>query len=282
MVSYLQAVILGLLQGFSELFPISSLGHSVLLPALLGWKLDQSSDAFLSFLVLTHLSTALVLLGFFWRDWVAIVGGVLRSLAARQIRADDTYARIGWLIVVSTIPAGILGILFEERLKDMFAAADIVATALILNGIALYGVEWLRTRHSGEGAYDDRKLAQLSWSKSIVIGVAQCLALIPGFSRTGMTIAGGLAIGLSHDNSARYSFLLATPIILAAAVLKVPDLFANGAVGLAPAVVGAVCSAASAYLSVRFLLKYFETRTLTPFAIYCFVAGCLALAVLNL
>ena len=282
MVSYVQAVILGLLQGFSELFPISSLGHSVLIPALLGWNLDQSSDAFLSFLVLTHLSTALVLLGFFWRDWVAIVSGVLRSLAERQIRKEDTYARIGWLIIVSTIPAGILGILFEQRLKDLFSAADIIAGALILNGIALYGVEWLRSHAATEGAYDDRKLADMSWGKSIIIGVAQCLALIPGFSRTGMTIAGGLVTGLSHDNAARYSFLLATPIIFAAAVLKVPDLFANHAAGLAPALVGAVCSGVSAYLSVRFLLKYFETRTLTPFAIYCVVAGCLAMAVLKL
>jgi undecaprenyl-diphosphatase len=282
MVSYFQAVVLGLLQGFSELFPISSLGHSVLIPILLRWNIDQSSDAFLSFLVLTHLSTALVLLGFFWRDWVAIVSGVLRSLAARQIKTEDTYAKIGWLIVVSTIPAGILGILFEQRLKDLFSAADIIATALILNGIALYGVEWLRRRHSEEGAYDDRKLADMSWSKSVVIGMAQCLALIPGFSRTGMTIAGGLITGLSHDNAARYSFLLATPIILAAAVLKVPDLFANGATGLPTALVGAVCSAASAYLSVRFLLRYFETRTLTPFAIYCFAAGCLALLLIRL
>jgi undecaprenyl-diphosphatase len=282
MVSYFQAVVLGLLQGFSELFPISSLGHSVLIPILLRWNIDQSSDAFLSFLVLTHLSTALVLLGFFWRDWVAIVSGVLRSLAARQIKTEDTYAKIGWLIVVSTIPAGILGILFEQRLKDLFSAADVIATALILNGIALYGVEWLRRRHAEEGAYDDRKLADMSWSKSVVIGMAQCLALIPGFSRTGMTIAGGLITGLSHDNAARYSFLLATPIILAAAVLKVPDLFANGATGVSTALVGAVCSAASAYLSVRFLLRYFETRTLTPFAIYCFAAGCLALVLIRL
>jgi undecaprenyl-diphosphatase len=143
-------------------------------------------------------------------------------------------------------------------------------------------VEWLRRRHAEEGAYDDRKLADMSWSKSVVIGMAQCLALIPGFSRTGMTIAGGLITGLSHDNAARYSFLLATPIILAAAVLKVPDLFANGATGVSTALVGAVCSAASAYLSVRFLLRYFETRTLTPFAIYCFAAGCLALVLIRL
>lgn len=282
MVTYTQAIILGLLQGFAELFPISSLGHSVLLPMLLGWHIDQSSDAFLSFLVLTHLATALVLVGFFWRDWVAIVGGMFRSLAARQINTEDTYAKIGWLIVVSTIPAGILGILFEQRLKDLFSAATIIATALLLNGILLYGVEWLRRRHPEEGAYDDRKLADLSWPKSVLIGFAQCLALVPGFSRTGMTIAGGLISGLSHDNAARYSFLLATPIIMAAAVLKVPDLFANGGAGLATALVGAACAAVSAYLSVRFLLKYFETRTLAPFAIYCVMAGVVALVLIRL
>lgn len=282
MVTYFQAIILGLLQGFAELFPISSLGHSVLLPILLGWHIDQASDAFLSFLVLTHLATALVLVAFFWRDWLAIVRGVLRSLAARQIKTEDTYAKIGWLIVVSTIPAGILGILFEQRLKDLFSAATIIAIALLLNGIVLFGVEWLRRRHPEEGAYDDRKLADLSWSRSVLIGVAQCLALIPGFSRTGMTIAGGLVSGLSHDNAARYSFLLATPIILAAATLKVPDLFANRAAGLPTALVGAVCAAASAYLSIRFLLRYFETRTLAPFAIYCMGAGGLALAAVRL
>ena len=281
MLSYTQAIILGLLQGFAELFPISSLGHSVLLPAVLGWSIDRGSDHFVAFLVLTHLATALTLLGFFWRDWVLIVGGILRSLAQREIRSDDTYARLGWLLVVSTVPAGLLGLLFEKQLQDNFAVAALVAIVLALNGVVLFLVEVMRAR-SEEGAHDDRKLAALSWRQAIAIGIAQCFALIPGFSRTGLTMAGGLANGLSHENAVRYSFLLATPIIFAAAVLKVPDLFARGGAGLDQALIGAVCAAVTAYLSIRFLLRYFETRTLKPFAIYCAVAGLAVLAIVTL
>ena len=282
MISYFQAIVLGLLQGFSELFPISSLGHSVLLPALLGWKIERSSDEFTAFLVLTHLATALVLLGFFWRDWLGIIGGIFRSLKRREIRSDDIPGKLGWLLVVSTIPAGLLGLLFEERLQQLFAAALLVAVALMLNGVMLYLVEVLRARVVAEGQHDDTKLAGLSWSQAAAIGVAQCLALIPGFSRTGLTMGGGVFCGLSHENAVRYSFLLATPIIFAAAVLKVPDLFANGGAGLGQAVVGAGCAAATAFFSVRYLLKYFETDTLKPFAFYCFGAGAVALVYLVL
>jgi len=281
-ISYLQAIVLGLLPGFSELFPISSLGHTVLIPALLGWEVDRSSNEFVAFLVLTHLATALVLLGFFWRDWVLIVGGILRSLKQREIQSGDTHAKLGWLLVVSTIPAGLLGLLFEERLKQLFTAATLVAVVLMANGVMLYVVELLRVRGAPEGAHDDSRLAALSWTQAIVIGIAQCFALIPGFSRTGLTMGGGLVCGLSHENAVRYSFLLATPIILAAAVLKVPDLFANGGVGLGQAIVGASCAAITAFLSVRFLLKYFETDTLKPFASYCFGAGAAALLLLTL
>ena len=192
MISYFQAIVLGLLQGFSELFPISSLGHSVLLPALLGWKIERSSDEFTAFLVLTHLATALVLLGFFWRDWLGIIGGIFRSLKRREIRSDDIPGKLGWLLVVSTIPAGLLGLLFEERLQQLFAAALLVAVALMLNGVMLYLVEVLRARVVAEGQHDDTKLAGLSWSQAAAIGVAQCLALIPGFSRTGLTMGGGI------------------------------------------------------------------------------------------
>ncbi len=237
--SYLQVILLGALQGFAELFPISSLGHTVLIPALLGWRVDRSSDAFVAFLVLTHLATALVLLGFFWRDWVAIVGGILRSLAQRQIKQADTHAKLGWLLVVSTIPAGLLGLLFEEQLQQLFADARLVAVVLMLNGIVLYGIEVLRRRGLQDSTHDPAAIAGLSWGQAVFIGLAQSLALIPGFSRTGLSIGGGLASRLSHANAARYAFLLATPIILAAAVLKVPDLFAKGAVDLAPAVVSA-------------------------------------------
>ncbi len=278
MISYLQAIILGALQGVAELFPISSLGHTVLIPAILHWPIDRGSDTFLSFLVLTHLATALVLLGFFWRDWLKIAAGLGRSLAQREIRADDTYAKLGWLLIVGTIPAGVLGLLFEDTLKTIFASATVVAIALALNGAVLLAVELLKRRSAAapEGAHDDTKLAALSYPTAFAIGVAQCLALIPGFSRTGLTIAGGLVSGLSHENAGRFSFLLATPIILAAAVLKVPQLFVTG-VGLGESLVGAACAALSAWLSVRFLVRYFETRTLTPFAIYCVVAGLAAL-----
>jgi undecaprenyl-diphosphatase len=282
MISYFQTIILGALQGFSELFPISSLGHTVLVPALLGWHVDRSSDAFVAFLVLTHLATALVLVAFFWRDWLAIIGGVLRSLRRRHIRPDDTSAKLGWLLVVSTIPAGLLGLLFEQQLQQLFADAAVVAVVLMLNGAMLYGVEWLRVRRAPQRAYDEGKLAALSWRQAVFIGIAQCFALMPGFSRTGLTMGGGLVCGLSHENAVRYSFLLATPIILAAAVLKVPDLFAAGGAGLGEAVVGAGCAGLTAFLSVRFLLKYFETDTLKPFAVYCFVAGAAALAILVL
>jgi undecaprenyl-diphosphatase len=281
-ISYFQAIILGILQGFAELFPISSLGHTVLIPSILHWNFDQSTNAFLAFLVLTHLATSLVLLGFFWRDWLAIIGGLLRSLKQREIRKDDTYARLGWLLVVSTIPAGIIGLLFQELLQKLFAAASLVAIALILNGVVLYAVELLRKRSAKEGPYDDEKLAALSWPQAIVIGLAQCFALIPGFSRTGLAMGGGLVGGLSHENAARYSFLLATPIIFAAAVLKVPDLFGNGAAGLGEAVVGAVFAAISAYFSIRFLVRYFETQSLRPFAYYCVGAGIVALLLLRL
>lgn len=282
MITYVQAILLGLLQGVAELFPISSLGHTVLIPALLRWSIDRSSDAFVSFLVLTHMATALVLVGFFWRDWVQICLGLLRSLREREIRADDTYAKLGWLLIVSTIPAGIIGLLFEESLQAIFSAASVVAGALVLNGIVLLAIETLRGRSVEDGPHDDRKLAALSFTRAVLIGIAQCLALIPGFSRTGLTMAGGLASGLSHENAGRYSFLLATPIILAAAVLKVPDLFANGGQGVGEALAGAACAAVSAYLSVRFLVRYFETRSTRPFAIYCMIAGVAAFILVSL
>lgn len=278
MISYTHAAILGLLQGFSELFPISSLGHTVLLPAVLNWHIDRSTNAFVAFVVLTHFATALVLLGFFWRDWLAIVAGIFRTLAIRKIGADDTYARLGWLLIVSTVPAGLLGLLLEHKLQDLFGDASVVAIALACNGAVLYGVERLRNRQVKEGPHDDTRLATLSWRQAVIIGLAQCFALIPGFSRTGLSMAGGLVTGLSHENAVRYSFLLATPIIFAAAVLKLPDLFSHGGAGLGPAAVGGICAAVTAYFSVRFLVKYFETRTLNPFAIYCMVAGLAAFA----
>ena len=276
MIGYGQAIILGLLQGFSELFPISSLGHSVILPRLLGWDIHQNDDFFITFLVATHLATALVLLGFFWKDWVRIVKGIGRSLRDRQIAPDDADAKLGWLLVVGTIPAGVLGLLLEHPLRSLFASAASAAFFLMINGVLLYGAERLRRRAPERevGDSDERIAERLSWREAIGVGTAQALALIPGISRTGVTMAGGLVAGLSNEDAARYSFLLATPIIGAAALLKLPELLGEQGNGVrGPAFVASLCAALTAYLSVKFLLKYFETKTLTPFAIYCVVAG---------
>jgi undecaprenyl-diphosphatase len=275
LISYWQAIVLGLLQGFSELFPISSLGHSVILPKLLGWDIHQNDAYFLAFLVATHLATALVLLGFFWRDWVRIVNGLGRSLRDRGIDPADTDAKLAWLLVVGTIPAGILGLLLEHKLRAVFASAESAAFFLMLNGLLLYGAEMLRRRAPQADEDDDARIAkQLGWGEAFGIGGAQALALIPGFSRSGATMGGGLLAGLSNKDAARFAFLLATPIIGAAAVLKLPELFGSTGDGVrGQALVGALCSAATAYLAVRFLMRFFETNTLMPFAIYCFCAG---------
>jgi len=276
LISYAQAVILGLLQGVSELFPVSSLGHSVILPRLLGWHIHQNDAFFITFLVATHLATALVLLGFFWRDWVRIVRGLGRSLRDREIRADDSDAKLGWLLIVGTIPAGILGLLLEHSLRSVFASARSAAFFLMLNGLMLYGAELLRRRAPVRepGDPDERIARRVGWRGAFTVGAAQAIALIPGFSRSGATMGGGLIIGLSNEDAARFAFLLATPIIGAAAALKLPELFGpegNGVRG--PALVGAICSAVTAFLAVKFLMRYFETNRLTPFAVYCFAAG---------
>ena len=275
LITYWQAIVLGLLQGVSELFPISSLGHSVILPSLLGWDIHQNDAYFLTFLVATHLATALVLLGFFWRDWVRIVRGLGRSLRDRGIDPADTDARLAWLLVVGTIPAGILGLTLEHKLRSIFASPQSASIFLMLNGLLLYGAELLRRRAPQTDEDDDTRIAkQLSWGETVGIGAAQALALIPGFSRSGATMAGGLLAGLSNKDAARFAFLLATPIIGAAALLKLPELFGSQGDGVrGQALVGSLCSALTAYLAVRFLMRYFETNTLLPFAIYCAAAG---------
>jgi undecaprenyl-diphosphatase len=277
-ITYGQAVVLGLLQGVAELFPISSLGQSVIAPRVFGWNIHQNDNYFIAFLVATHLATAIVLLGFFWRDWVRIIGGMGRSLAAREISPENHDGRLGWLIVVATIPAGILGLLLQDRLQSVFASARSAAFFLILNGVMLYGAERLRRRAPGtpEGDSDgDRHIAERTgWWQSVGVGASQAIALIPGFSRSGATMGGGLLVGLSNEDAARFAFLLATPIIGAAAVLKIPVLLGSDGNGVrGPAVAASLCSALTAYLSVRFLMRYFETNRLTPFAAFCFVEG---------
>ncbi len=278
-ITYFQAIVLGLLQGFSELFPISSLGHSVILPQLLGWNIHQNDEYFITFLIATHLATAIVLFIFFFRDWMRIFAGMWRSLVDRQIAPENHDAKLGWLLVVGTVPAGLLGLLFQDSLRTVFASAQSAAFFLMLNGVMLYGAERLRRRApvvetSDPLASDERISGETSYRDAIGIGAAQAIALIPGFSRSGASMAGGLLTGLSNEDAARFSFLLATPIIGAAALLKLPDLFGATGDGVrGQALAASLCSALTAWFSVRFLVKYFETNRLTPFAIYCFVAG---------
>ena len=276
-ISYFQGIVLGLVQGIAEPFPISSLGHGVILPRLLGWDIHQNDKFFLTFLVATHFATAVVLFVMFWKDWKRILTGLGRSIAAREIREDDHDARLGWLLVVGTIPAGILGLALEHKLRDLFASAASAAAFLIVNGILLLIFERLRKRAPRPGDWKgdtDERLAKLSWRQAIAVGTSQAAALIPGISRSGITMGGGLLVGLSNEDAARYAFLLATPIIGAAALLKLPELFGSEGDGVrGPAFVGAVCAALTTYIAVKFLLKYFETNRLTPFGIYCIVAG---------
>ena len=266
---------LGLLQGVSELFPVSSLGHSVILPKLVGWDIHQKDPYFLSFLVATHLATALVLLAFFRRDWVRILKGLGRSLRDREIAPGDADARLGWLLVVGTIPTGILGLTLESKLKTIFGSPQYASIFLALNGLVLFGAELLRRRAPQAVSDDDTRIArQVSWRDSVLVGASHSLGLIPGFTRSGAAMGGGLLVGLSHKDAARFAFLLATPIIGAAALLKIPELAGSQGNGVrGQAAVGALCAALTAYLAVRFLMRYFETKTLTPFAVYCLAAG---------
>jgi undecaprenyl-diphosphatase len=284
-ISYLQAIILGALQGIAEPFPISSLGHAVIYPSLFGWDIHQNDEFFLSFLVATHCATALVLFLFFLDDWKRILSGLWRSVRGRAT-VDDSDARLGWLIVVGTIPAGILGVALEHKLRTLFASPTSAAIFLIVNGILLLTFERLRRRpprpDDAEGDADPR-IARMSFKQAIVIGTAQAAALIPGISRSGVTMGGGLMVGLSNEDSARYAFLLATPVIGAAGLLKLPSLLGSAGDGVrGQALVGAIAAAITTYFAVRFLLRYFETNRLSPFGYYCIAAGAFYTLVLAL
>ena len=219
-----------------------------MLPRLAGWHIHQNDKFFLTFLIATHLATAIVLLLLFLKDWVRIVKGLWRSLQMREIGADDTYARLGWLLVAATIPVGIIGLLLQEPLRKLFASPQTAAAFLIVNGVALLAFERLRRRPPRPGDYlgdSDGRLAKLSWRQSIGVGASQACALIPGISRSGFTMGGGLIVGLSNEDAARFGFLLATPVIFAAALLKLPELFGSAGDGVrGPALVAGLCAAA--------------------------------------
>jgi undecaprenyl-diphosphatase len=275
-ISLLQAIIIGLVQGVAELFPVSSLGHSVIIPQLFGWNIHQNDPYFLTFLVATHLATALVLFGFFWKDWVKVIQGLWRSIVARKVEASDTYAKLGWLLIIGTLPAAVIGLALEHSLRQLFASAQIASFFLIINGCILLLAEKLRRNAKRKEAArpDDKQVAKLGWRMALGIGTAQAGALIPGISRSGASMSAGLLAGLNNEDAARFSFLLATPIIGAAAILKLPELFQPSAASIRGAILaGSICAGITAYFSVRFLLKYFQTKTLTPFAVYCLIAG---------
>jgi undecaprenyl-diphosphatase len=361
-VSYLQAFVIALIQGVTELFPVSSLGHSVLVPAWFGgsWQdmVTQSSEQngnssfYLSYIVALHCATALALMWFFRSDWVRIIRGFFRSLPRslreRRLAADDTDERLAWMIVLGTIPVGIVGVALEHTFRTLFAKPSAAAALLFVNGLILAAAELLRRsrvrrdaerpaasdvpavvaggagrpfameatgaaagsataggRQGGAGAgtvsprpaggrphshrktsggrarsdidsalQSDVRIARLSYLDGVIIGTCQVAALLAGISRSGIAMAGGLWRGLGHEDAARFAFLLATPVILAAGVLKIPELFSPAAAHIhGQVVLGVVVTAISAYLSVRFLVRWFQTRTLTPFAIYCLVVG---------
>jgi len=287
--TYFQAIVIGILQGVTELFPISSLGHSVLVPELLGWdKLvtGQSADEsfFLAFLVGLHVATAIALLIFFRRDWAEVIAGFFSSLRKRAI--DTPAERMAWLLIVGTIPVGIVGLVFEHELRTIFAKPMAAGIFLTINGLILFAGERLRRRaevrqlvlthehHADPGNDVGRDLDTLKLGEGVLVGSSQILALFAGISRSGVTMVAGLLRGLDHEDAMRFSFMLATPIILAAGVYKLPDLLGhNGDQVRGQVLVGSIAAGIAAYLSVRFLERYFRTRTLTPFAVYCVVIG---------
>jgi undecaprenyl-diphosphatase len=329
--TYLEAIVIGGLQGVTELFPVSSLGHSVLLPALIGgrWASDLNVSApespYLAFIVGLHVATAIALLIFFWRDWIRIIGGFITSLRYRRVQTDDE--RLAWMIIIGTVPVGLAGLALEHTFRTVLGKPVPAAIFLMINGLVLFGAEALRRRAAvqnpvaadpvavpsgqtgGRGTVymgrtgrrpvavdesrarqleedraSDHRIARRGFIETTAIASAQILALLPGISRSGVTMSAGLFRGLSHEDSARFSFLLATPVILAAGLLKIPsDLMGSLGAGIhGQVLVGSLASGIGAYLSVRFLTRYFQTRTLTPFAIYCLVAGAASLAWLTL
>jgi undecaprenyl-diphosphatase len=314
-ITYPEAAVIGLLQGVTELFPVSSLGHSVLIPALIGgsWATDlniaASKSPYLAFIVGLHVATAIGIMAYFWRDWVRIIGGFFSSIRDRQIQTTDQ--KLAWMIIFATIPVGLIGALAQHQFQTLFAKPVRAAIFLIINGLILYSGERFRTRASRQADADleedrelaegriqrttaahasgqrairqeeasiairaDERLTSMGYLRSTLIGTAQILALLAGISRDGVAMVAGLFTGLSREDAARFAFLLATPVILAAGVLKIPELTGPLGAGIhGEIVVGSVLAGVGAYVSVRYLVRYFQTRTLTPFAIYCVIFG---------
>lgn len=286
----IHVIILAILQGVTELFPVSSLGHTVILPGLLGWSDTLQSPIFVPLLVMLHLGTSVALIGEFWHDWVNLLRGGARTLIAGKFTRDvdpEGYGRQLALVVVGCVPVGIVGVLFQNVVEDNFSKPILAAAFLVANGAVLLLGErlWSRQRarqkliaeKAPEFGSIGRSVNDMTFAQAALIGGAQVFALIPGFSRSGLTMVAGMANGLSHEAAARFSFLLATPVILGAGVIEVPKLLEHQYRGELPiALIGGVVSGIAAYLSVRFLMRYFQTNRLDPFAFYCVIVGVLA------
>jgi undecaprenyl-diphosphatase len=291
--TYVQALVIGAIQGITELFPVSSLGHSVLIPHWIGgsWAAaigDESTgeSPYLAFIVVLHVATAAALLVFFWREWIAIIRGLFSSIAKRK--AETVHERMAWLLVIATIPAGLTGLLLEHELRVIFAKPLAAAIFLTINAFILFGGEWLRRRTGGStdvpahelaGAQSDAEIdtavvTQVRPVDAAVIGTAQVLALFAGISRSGVTMVAGLIRGLDHEQAVRFAFMLATPIILAAGLLKIPDFTGSLGDGIrGQALLGAAAAFVCALISTKFLTRYFQTNKLTPFGVYCLLFG---------
>lgn len=287
LITTFQAIVLGVLQGVSELFPISSLGHTVLFPHLFGWnnivawQSRTTESPWLAFIVMLHVGSAIGLLIYFWRDWIELVRAFFTSLRRRSVQTPTE--RLAWLIVVASIPVGILGLVFEHPLRVLTAKPLVAAIFLTVNGFMLMGAERLRRRayvrelaeREGTGPGASRRLETLQYREAAWIGLGESTALVAGISRDGVVMASGLARGLNNADSARYGFLLATPIILAAGIFKLPDLLGpNGDHGVRlAALIAAAAAAVTAVITVHFLTRYFKKGTLWPFGIYCLLFG---------
>jgi len=279
---------MGLLQGATELFPVSSLGHAVLIPSLLKWTFKQSDPTFLPFLVLLHIGTATALLVLYRQEWVAIIRGFFTAAFRGQIQTDPE--RLAMLLLVGTIPAAILGVYLQTRIKSLFASPYAAAAFLVINGGLMITFELLRRRAERRAAVtassrveQEEQFAhaeRISFRAAAIVGACQALAFLPGISRSGVTIGGGLLAGLRHQEAARFSFLLATPTILGAGVVEIPQLFSSS-VPITEYVAAAVLSGIAAYASARFLLRYFRSGRLDPYGIYCIAAGLVSLALLH-
>ena len=284
-ISYFQAIVLGVLQGITELFPISSLGHTVLFPTLFGWNAlvhaqSQKESFWLAFVVMLHVGSAIGLLIYYRRDWVQIISAFFATLGKRRVETSNE--RLAWLIIVASIPAGVIGLVFEKELRTLTAKPEVAAIFLMVNGLLLFAAERFRksaevrelAEREGAKADGARRLETFEYREALVVGVAQSTALVAGISRDGVTMGTGLARGLDHSDSARFAFLLATPIILAAGIFKLPDLLGHLGNGIrGQALVAMVVAAITAVFTVAFLVKYFKTRTLVPFGVYCVLFG---------